>query len=107
MKKIYTIFGLLLIATFVIPSFAAKNSSAGSPTPQTIRKSTVTPTGNVVQNRNQVKTLNQGEDSQLKINTQEQESLGQNRGLGSENMSQVATQVQEFIEQLGEVSQRH
>jgi hypothetical protein len=69
------------------------------------------PAGNQVQNQNQVTTQNQGEDSQLKVTTQNKESLGTNQGTGSqgteslnrnetatENMSEVAEQVQELLQ---------
>ena len=67
-------------------------------------------TRNEVQNQNEVKTQNQGEDSQLNVNTQEQESLGENQDTegnskeesprsetAKENMSVVSQKVEELL----------
>ena len=60
-------------------------------------------TGAQVQNQNQVKTQNAGEDSQLQVNTQEQESQGMPKGesprseSAKENMSAVAQKVEELL----------
>lgn len=61
---------------------------------------------NQIQNENQVKTQNQGEDPQLQVNTREQEDLRDDLETGSQNrnqnavqnMSQVATQVQQLLQ---------
>ncbi|MFH1280237.1 MAG: hypothetical protein ABII08_01325 [Candidatus Beckwithbacteria bacterium] len=60
-------------------------------------------TGAQVQNQNQVKTQNAGEDSQLQVNTQEQESQGMPKGesprseTAKENMSVVAQKIEELL----------
>jgi hypothetical protein len=61
------------------------------------------PTG--VQNKNQVQTQNAGEESQLMVNTQEEENLGDGQQVGSqsgsmseERMSEVAKQVQALLQ---------
>ena len=60
-------------------------------------------TGVQVQNQNQVKTQNAGEDSQLQVNTQEQESQGMPKGesprseTAKENMSVVAQKIEELL----------
>lgn len=60
-------------------------------------------TGAQVQNQNQVKTQNAGEDPQLQVNTQEQESQGMPKGesprseSAKENMSVVAQKVEELL----------
>jgi DNA-binding MarR family transcriptional regulator len=58
--------------------------------------------GNQVQNQNQVQIQNQSEDSQLMIETQEQEGLQVNKPnprsqTARENMSQVAEKVEELL----------
>ena len=107
------VFALLFVA---MPVFAANNGAGTQGTAGTQQGTTTqtqqklqtppSPTGSQVQNQNQVKTQNKGEDSQLKVNTQEQESLGEEQGTGSQNrnqnavqnMSEVAAQVQQLLQ---------
>ncbi len=107
MKKLIFILPVFLVMGLAAPVLAANNKS-GAQVGQQIQKQTVaspSSTGNQVQNMNQVKTQNEGEDSQLKVSTQEQEDLGENQDGGSENrnqnavenMSNVATQVQQLL----------
>lgn len=89
MKKILLILPLLLAFGLVLPAIAANNNGAGAQT------------GNAVQNRNQVTTQNQGEETQLQVNTQEQESLGSDEGEGLQNRNQAAIQnMSEVAEQV-------
>ncbi len=66
--------------------------------------------GNQVQNQNIINTQNQGEESQLQVNTEEKESLGEKEGVqgmpknpaprsqtARENMSAVAIAVEELL----------
>lgn len=89
MKKVI----FLLPILFVIPAFAAKNST----------RSTITPTGNTVRNQDQVQTQNQGEDSQLMVNTRESEQL-QDRNIPKlspdEEIEESSNQVLDQIKSL-------
>jgi len=89
-----TIVAGVLVALLLIevPVFAAYDGAGG----QGAGSQSPSLAGNQVQNQNQVKTLNQGEDLQLQVNTQEQENLEE----GTKNMGEVATQVQQLL-QLG------
>lgn len=75
MKKIFFILPLILV--FAIPVSAKNETNAQGTTSQTQQQLRVSPSpiGTGVQNQNQVGTKNQGEDSQLKVSTWEQESL--------------------------------
>ena len=81
MKKLFFVLPLLFV--FAIP-VAAKNETSGQGVGS--QQGTVTqtqqqlmlspsPVGSAIQNQNQVGTKNQGEDSQLKVSTWEQENL--------------------------------
>ena len=59
---------------------------------------TITPTGNQVKNQNEVKTQNQGEDSQISVKTQESEQLNQDV---DDSLTKVSDQVKELIETVG------
>lgn len=113
MKKLIFILPVFLAFGLVLPVFAAKNNEVGAQTGQQIQQQaqqqlpiSASQTGNQVQNRNQVNTQNQGEDSQLQVNTQEQENLGEGQGEGLQNrsqnavqnMSEVAKQVQQLLQ---------
>ncbi len=106
MKKLLYVIPVLVVFGLASTVYAASNG-AGAQTGQQTQQLLYTspsPTGNQV--RNQVTTQNQGEDSQLQINTQEQASLGgepeegsQNRNLNAvQNMSEVAKQVQALLQ---------
>ena len=108
MKKLIFILPAFLVLGLAAPVLAS-NSESGTQIGQQIQKQTVaspSSTGNQVQNMNQVKTQNEGENSQLKVSTQEQEDLGENQDDGLENrnqnaienMSKVATQVQQLLQ---------
>jgi len=104
---------LLSLATF---AQAARNDSAGSgavtgsSNPTSAVKQAVNPTSSSqpsVQVQNQVKTQNQGEDSQLMVETKEAtnlektsdgvKSLSPRSEMAKEKMSNVATQVEELL----------
>ena len=95
MNKLLTIVGIVAILSFNSIIYAAKNE-----------------TGAQVQNQNQVKTQNAGEDSEIQTNTQEQEAQGddqesQAQGMSKgesprsqtakENMSIVSQKVEELL----------
>lgn len=101
MKNISAL-GVLAFLVFVFSPVAfAKSDTAGTGTGTPV-KAMVSPTsGAGVANQNQVKTQNAGEDSQLMINTAEQESAGDSTisaGMRSEmaieKMSEVAKNVE-------------
>lgn len=62
------------------------------------QKPTVSPTSNQTKNTNEVKTQNQGEDSQLNVKTQESEQLNQ---AIDDSLTKVSDQVHELIETVG------
>ena len=66
------------------------------PTQQQIKVS-ISPTGNQVNNQNQVKTQNEGEEQQIQTETQEQENLAKGQK-ANENMSVVAQKVQLLLQ---------
>lgn len=109
MKKILFVLSFLLV--FALPAMAANDNMAqntGTDQQSQNQQSDVfpLPTGNQVQNQNQIKTQNKGEGSRLQINTQEEEKLGEERGEGLQNrnqnaiqnMSNVAQKVQELLQ---------
>jgi len=75
-------------------STSSQNTVTASPT----KKPIVSPTGNQVKNANEVKTQNQGEDSQLSVKTQESEQLNQ---AVDDSLAKVSDQVKELIETTG------
>jgi len=98
MKKIVFCF---LAVIFVTPVLAAQNGGNSAKANDT-QQLTVSPTGNRVQN--QVQTQNQGTESQLQVNTQENLNSGSGEGLNTrsqnaiEHMSDVAKQVQALLQ---------
>jgi len=111
MKKISVVLGAALVLGSSSLAYAAKNESTGTGMGQpaqgvhsttvpvgTGAKPTASPFG--VQVQNQVQTQNKGEESQLKVSTQEQTSLesGSSRSaMADQKMSAVAEKVQELI----------
>ncbi len=120
----------IFLATVILLSFAtfaqaAKNDGAGSgavtgssgqgssggqqvaPVSPSKQMVTSSPSQPVVQVKNQVKTQNTGEDSQLMIETKEETNIGTNAGtakkesprseVAEEKMSDVATQVETLL----------
>lgn len=87
MNKLSIFIVIVAVLSFGSVVYAAKNEK----------------TGVQVQNQNQVKTQNAGEDSQLQVNTQEQESQGMPKGesprseTAKENMSVVAQKIEELL----------
>jgi len=114
MKKYLFIPSLLIslvLASGIVYAQKGSGSNSGSGSGQETQSSTSnTGSGNQVQNQNQVATQNQGEDSQLKVTTQHQESsqftqveISNNKGAGNrsvtarQHMSAVATAVEEIL----------
>lgn len=111
MKKLISILSLFAVFVLVVPVFAANNGAGAKNTNsgQQVQQQTgisLSPTGNQVKNQNEVNTQNQGGDTQLQVNTQEEENLenGQGEGLQTrnqtavDNMSEVAKQVQLLLQ---------
>lgn len=91
MKKYLILFLLFLLA--VTPALAK-----GPITVSPAKKAVMSPTGNQIKNTNEVQTQNQGQDSQLSVNTQESEQLNQTIDT---NLTKVSDQVHELIETVG------
>ncbi len=109
LKKIYLTLTLVFTLGFLAVvfngnSFAKAQTSAGNQNDLRIEVDTASPTGN--QTQNQVSTQNMGEDTNLQVRTEEQESTGAGNGTGLENknpnavehMSIVAQRVQELLQ---------
>jgi uncharacterized membrane protein YccC len=108
MKQLFIILALIVLA--ITPTIVLAQTKQGQGVMQKTQDPTTheissSPSGVQVQNQNQVKTKNQGEDSMLQVNTQEQENLDsrgeglQNRNQNAiENMSVVAKKVQELLQ---------
>jgi hypothetical protein len=100
------------ILLFILPLFliltspAVAKNETGSQNTGSSQQINTSPssTGSSVQNKNQVNTQNQGEDTQLQATTQEQENSGDGEGLQTrnqaaiQNMSIVAQKVQEMLQ---------
>jgi hypothetical protein len=87
MKKISVMVATIILASLGSSVYAVKNSDAGSQnttTSQVQQQIIASPSPAGYQVQNQVKTQNQGEESQLQVNTQEQ-------------MGTVAAQVQDLL----------
>lgn len=119
MKKLLNLIVVVAILTIGSAVYASKNEagSRGSgqagqntTTQEELMEASPTITGNQVQKQNQVETKNMGEDSQLRVETQEEENLGDvqdDRGMpknesprnetAKENMSGVAQKVEELL----------
>ncbi len=100
MKKIFSLMFVLAWLLVVVPAWAANNGT-GSQT-NSVRQTTVPPTGNAVQKQNQVRVQNEGELTEIKTNTQEQESLegkqvSPRSEMAEEKMSEVASKVEELL----------
>ena len=109
MKRIIialSIFALLVIPGVVLAQGEQQGQQQNRIQDPTTHPDTITPQDSQVQNQNQVNTQNQGDDSQLQVRTQEQESLGDRQGEGLQNrnqnavesMSEVAKQVQQLLQ---------
>jgi len=106
MKKIIYMLSVFLIFSLALFIFAA-DSNVIAQTGQEIGKEyemSPLPSGNQIGNKNRVNTQNQGEDTDLQINTQEQENLGEGQEVGSQNRNQNAilhmSEVAKYVEQL-------
>ena len=119
MKKLLILIVAVAVLSFNSIVYAVKNEVGSQGSGQSGQDTTTqeqqinifpSSTRNEVQNQNEVKTQNQGEDSQLNVNTQEQESLGENQDTegnskeesprsetAKENMSVVSQKVEELL----------
>jgi DNA-binding Lrp family transcriptional regulator len=94
MKKLLYVIPVFVVFGLATTVYAA-NNGAGAQTGQgTQQLLYASPSPMGVQNKNQVSTQNQGEDSQLQVSTQEEENLEE----GQQNMSEVAKQVQALLQ---------
>jgi len=105
MKKLLYIIPVLAVFGLASTIYAESNgvgAQTGQGTQQQLHTASPSPIG--VQNKNQVQTQNEGEDSQLMVNTEEEENLegrevgSQSGGLSAEHMSEVAKQVQALLQ---------
>ncbi len=102
----------IFLATVILLSFAtltqaAKNSDSGSGGASGAGSETTYPSQPAVQVKNQVETKNQGEDSQLMIETKEETNTGAasdtskkdspRNEMAQEKMSEVSKQVEELL----------
>jgi hypothetical protein len=94
-KKLIILAPLFLVFAVVVSAQGVKNAVSGQ-SGQGQQAPLVSPT-NQPMNQNQVKTQNQGEEQQLQVSTQEQESLGIS-SKATQSMSVVAETVQELLE---------
>jgi hypothetical protein len=115
MKKMISVTTVSALLLAAMPVFAANNGVGAqgmgtqqgtTPPVQQKLQASPSPAGYQVQNINQVQIQNEGEDSQLRVNTQEEESLGANtetegRGLPKEisPRSETATQHMSIVAQ--------
>ncbi len=107
MKKLILIVALAVIFTPSLVSAQGTQQQNRIQDPAIHEDGSLTPTGNQVQNENQVKTRNEGEDSQIQIGTQEQEKLGENQATQSQSMSkEAAARSQMAIQNMSNVAQK-
>ena len=81
MKKLLVFVGIIAIIFSSSAVYSSKNEGTGSQEAgqdNEVVETSTSPTGSMVQNENQIKTQNQGEDSQLKVENKEEEKLGEN-----------------------------
>ncbi|MBU0999999.1 hypothetical protein KKE78_01200 [Patescibacteria group bacterium] len=106
MKKILSI-SILVISLLVLPTIvSAQQQQQGQTKNQDNVQEVVTedeetvivPQGNQVQNQNQVKTQNQGEETQLQVTTQHMEQLMDMQGASEEVGNKVRTIAQEQVQ---------
>jgi hypothetical protein len=95
MKKYLILSFLFLLVAFPIIAKGSTNTASQ----QAINKeTTITPIGNQVKNKNEVKTKNQGEDQQLSVQNQENEELNQEV---VQSFNKVSDQVHQLLETVG------
>lgn len=98
MKKIVPVISVLALLLVATPIFAESNSKY-----EQKPMVSASPSGNQVVNQNQVKTQNEGEDSELMVKTAEQENLGEDvmetskNPMSAVNMSEVSQKIEEFL----------
>lgn len=107
MKKYLVLsFLFLLVVTPAIAKSApatsgqqtGSNSAPVTTTVNPTNKPITSPTGNLVKNKNEVQTKNQGEEKQLEVKTQESEELNKTV---DDNFTKVSDQVHELINTVG------
>ena len=98
MKKLLYVIPALVVFGLAFNVYATTNGATAQTGQQTQQQLRASPSPTGVQNRNQINTQNAGEDSQLQLVTQEGENLGDGQGLGFQNMSEVAKQVQALLQ---------
>ena len=98
MKKLLYVIPALVVFGLASNVYATTNRATAQTGQQTQQQLRASPSPTGVQNRNQINTQNAGEDSQLQLVTQEGENLGDGQGLGFQNMSEVAKQVQALLQ---------
>jgi hypothetical protein len=104
MKKIASVISILTLSFVTVLVLATNNEASAQQgaTTQMQQRLQVSPSpiGNQVQNQNQIKTQNGGEDSQINANVGEQESLKEaspRSETAIQNMSNVAQQVEDLL----------
>ncbi|MDD3999237.1 MAG: hypothetical protein PHR98_04030 [Candidatus Shapirobacteria bacterium] len=95
MKKYLILSFVFLLISFPVVAKNAVNSPVQSQERVQTRNPSVSPTGQQVQNRNEVQTQNQGEESQLQVKTKESEQLNQEV---EESVEKVSDYVHQLIE---------
>ncbi len=95
MKKYLILLFIFLFISFPVVAKNAVNSPVQSQERVQTRNPSVSPTGQQVQNRNEVQTQNQGEESQLQVKTKESEQLNQEV---EESVEKVSDYVHQLIE---------
>jgi len=98
MKKLLYVIPALVVFGLASNVYATTNRATAQTGQQTQQQLRASPSPTGIQNRNQINTQNAGEDSQLQLVTQEGENLGDGQGLGFQNMSEVAKQVQALLQ---------
>lgn len=80
MKFFSLIVGLLVLLPLHGSVYASASRDSGKENPPEINEELQSDTGAKVENRNEVKTMNEGEDSQLQVQNEENESFGEMQG---------------------------
>jgi len=99
MKKYLILSFIFLFISFPVIAKNAVTTPVQSQNRVQTQDPSISPTGQQVQNRNEIQTQNQGEESQLKVKTKESEQLNQEV---EESVEKVSTQVQELLDTVGE-----
>ena len=101
MKKYLVLSFLFLLVAFPVVAKSTNSNSTSQGQGQNQaqnQNTTIIPTGQQVQNQNQVETLNKGQEKKLQVSTQESEQLNQEV---EDSVDKVSTQVQELLDTVG------